>query len=62
MSLWGVPSAENVRSLRLASAPAYGSEVVACGDALIPGTEVPDFYPEARCALWVLDFALVEVV
>ena len=29
---------------------AYGSEVVACGDDFVPGTEVPGFYLEALCA------------
>jgi len=39
-----------------ACAPAYGSEVVAFGDAFVPGTKVPGFYLEARCASRVLNF------
>ena len=38
------------RRFGFACAPAYGSEVVAFGDASIPGTKVPGFYREALCA------------
>jgi len=57
-----VSTARKVRSLRLASAPAYGSEVIASGDAFIPGTEVPGFYPEARCASLFFGFFRFKVV
>jgi hypothetical protein len=39
-----------------ACAPAYGSEVAAFGDDFVPGTKVPGFYLEARCASGVLNF------
>ena len=39
-----------------ACSPAYGGEVAAFGDDFVPGTKVPGFYLEARCASGVLNF------
>ena len=51
----GVPVQRRSGRCGFAFAPAYGSEVVAFGDAFIQGTEVPCFYPRGALRLfWFL--------